>query len=36
MTYMNIDNLFELLVAVIFTTSPQLGDIKPKSQDLMI
>ena len=33
---MNIDNIFELLVAVVFSTSPQLGELGPKYQDLVI
>ena len=35
-TYMNIDNIFNLLVGVLFSMSPQLGVIWPKSQDLVI
>ena len=33
---MNIENRFELLVAVVFYMSPQLGGIGPKAQDLVI
>ena len=29
-TYMNIDNRFDLLIAVIFSISPQLGGLGPK------
>ena len=32
---MNIDNGFELLVTVVFTMSPQLGGLGPKSKDLV-
>ena len=35
-TYMNIDNGFDLLVAVIFAMSTQLGGLGPKYQDLVI
>ena len=34
-TYMNNDNRFYLLVAVVFSVSPQLGGIGPKDQDLL-
>ena len=33
---MNIENGFDLLVAVLFSMSPQLGGIGPKAQDLVI
>ena len=32
---MNIDNISDLLVAVVFSMSPQLGGILPKEQDLV-
>ena len=33
---MNLDNLFDLLVAVVFSMSPQIGVIRPKHQDLLV
>ena len=33
---MNNDNGFDLLIAVVFATSPQLGGLGPKAQDLVI
>ena len=33
---MNIENIFDLLVAVVFDMIPQLGVIGTKAQDLMI
>ena len=33
---MNYDNEFELLIAVLFYMSPQLGRLVPKAQDLVI
>ena len=33
---MNIDNGFDLIIAIVFGLSPQLGVIGPKSQDLVI
>ena len=35
-TYMHNVNGFELLTAIVFAMSPQLGGLGPKSQDLMI
>ena len=32
---MNIDNIVDLLVAVVFAMSPQIGVIGPKYQDLV-
>ena len=33
---MNNNNIFDLLIAVVFGMSPQLGGLGPKSQDLVI
>ena len=35
-TYMYYGNLFEMFIAVVFSMSPQLGGLGPKSQDLVI
>ena len=35
-TYINIDNVFGLLLDVVFSMSPQLGWVGPKAQDLVI
>ena len=35
-TYMNNDNVFDILIAVIFAMSPQLGVLGPKAQYLLI
>ena len=35
-THMQYDNVFELLIAVVFCISPQLGVLGPKYQDLVI
>ena len=35
-TYMNIDNIFDILVAFLFSMSPQLGGLGSKSQELLI
>ena len=35
-TYMNNDNGFGLIIAVVFVMIPQLGGLGPKSQDLVI
>ena len=35
-TYMNLDRLFDLIVVFVFTISPQLGGLGPKSQDLVV
>ena len=32
---MNFDNGFDLIIAVVFVMSPQLGGLGPKSQDLV-
>ena len=34
-TYMNSDNVFDILLGVVFSISHQLGGIVPKSQDLV-
>ena len=33
---MNIDNQFEILVDILYSMSPQIGEIVPKSQYLVI
>ena len=33
---MNYDNVFEILIAVVFAMSPQLGGLGTKAQDLVI
>ena len=35
-TDMNIENIFDLIVAILFSMSPQIGGIGPKYQDLVI
>ena len=35
-TNMNIENVFDILVDVVFYISPKIGGIGPKSQDLVI
>ena len=35
-TYMNIDNVFDLIMDVVSSISPQVGGLKPKSQDPVI
>ena len=35
-TYMNNDNVFDLLIDAVFSMIPQIGELGPKSQDLVI